>query len=200
MGAMEEGWALPYSEDGQWWWSGDQWLPVRSSGDYRWNGQGWERIPKPRFKDLRLTKWLLVAGCAWLLAAIVPWVILAATHAINKNRFTETDAVLLIVDATITVLLGLVIGLNTHPWKRLVIVAGAGTFVLTMVIYVATNPTGPNSDPQGAPLGYAVVFIALGIAISSLLAVGVLFGLLSERGHGKLTGRSSNQPAQGNRI
>jgi 4-amino-4-deoxy-L-arabinose transferase-like glycosyltransferase len=174
-----------HSEDGRWWWDGDAWLPAYSFDGRRWwNGVSWIPVTAPRTRVWlsRPPRWLLVVCTVWLLAILVPWVVAFVTHPADKHLSAGAGVALAIGDGAVTIIAGALTAFDGYPWRRLPVLVGAAGVLLTLVLYIATNPTGQNSDPQGAPLGYAVAFVAIGVAALLLLSAGVAIGLTIGRG------------------
>jgi hypothetical protein len=120
---------------------------------------------------------LITVRAIWALAIVLPWIAAFIMHPGGWDLSATTVAALAIGNGVVTVVAGGLTSLDGRPWRRLPLLAGAVDIVLTLVFHVATNPTGPNLDPQGAPLGYAVEFVIILVAAVILLVVGILFGL-----------------------
>lgn len=134
-----------------------------------------------RWQPKAPAKWLIVIAVVWMVSILVPWVIVAGTYpdtgSSGGDHITWIVAIALLLGPALAPVMGIALGFDADPLLRMPVLAFGAGFALTMVIYVWTNPTGPNADPQGAPLGYAVIFIAAYIGFAVLLALGLSLGL-----------------------
>jgi hypothetical protein len=136
-----------------------------------------------------------------MVAIFMPWAIVAATYpgtgSSGGDHITWIIAIALLLGPALAPVMGIALGFDGDPWLRMPVLAFGAGFALTMVIYVWTNPTGPNSDPQGAPLGYAVIFIAAYIGFAVLLALGLSLGLFFKVTYRAIKGVRRKPPGTG---
>jgi hypothetical protein len=176
-------------------WNGSAWVRVR------WNGSAWVPVRVLRWRPKAPAKWLIVTAVTWMVTILVPWAIVAGTNpdtgSSGAGHITWTIAFATLLGPALTPLMGIALSFDADPWFRMPAVAFGAGFVLTMVIYVWTNPTGPNSDPQGAPLGYAVIFLAAYIGFAVLLALGLSLGLFFKLIYRAIKGARRKPPTAG---
>jgi hypothetical protein len=118
---------------------------------------------------------------------MVPWVIVASTYHPTHLHWTGLIIFDMVAGPAVTPIMGVMSGVVDFPWRRLPLLAVMGSLALVLVLYVWTNPTGPNSDPQGAPLGYGLALVAAFLGFSILLLVGTSIGTLSRFGYRALS-------------
>jgi hypothetical protein len=193
LGSLEQSEITPklyglHSDNGQWWWDGQSWLPAYSvDGKRWWNGVAWVRTAPKRGsvrairEEPRWLKWSVVPW-AVLLVAWVPSVVVVASHHDSRRTITTVAVVLGAVAAIATMGFGAVLTYRQHwryvAWAILVGTALVGIFVF--FTFAGSQPTNAPDDP-GLGLGAMLVTAATAPAIAMFLYLGGLVGLLFRR-------------------
>ncbi len=171
----------PFSPDGNWWWSGEAWVPVQSKDKrWRWTGVCWQRV-----RRLVWAPWMTVVAVLWFLAlgAWVPAV--GLTNAIAKATAPVVGS--LAVSGGIALGMTVVVGflLGRRGWWRhlgLAVLGGTGAllfwYVVAMIAFA--DPNDPTAD-NAAAVGVIIFAIPTLLIIALLLGVGAGLGRLSRR-------------------
>jgi len=168
------------SSDGEWWWSGERWLPAYTPDrKQRWNGVLWVRAGQRQEVILppRLARW----GIAWLVSLDL-WLVAAVRIGHHSDAWKVLDVWLLGVGASVGLIATLVWGAalgRQRLWLALGLSAFVGTvwtlMVWGMVWLLLTPDTDPIADNEaGASVAILVVPVFLGVATA--LGIGGAMG------------------------
>ena len=193
--------ARRHSPDGEWWWSGSEWLPAWSA-DRRWwfDGLRWTPTRKQglarafRRQVAMLGGWLLV----WLLSLAWSAYVLAVSPDGAPVIPLITGAALLICWVGGSVASGFLLAFHA-AWPSVVLMAGY-VWVLSMAWYVASMLIGPDpagTNDIGAGAGVVILGIPMFLVIGTLVSVGA--GLRAV-GRSVSRRRSEAMPADGPRA
>ncbi|HEX3929963.1 MAG TPA: hypothetical protein VHW64_04625 [Nocardioides sp.] len=169
-----------HSGDGNWWWTGSQWLPARSQdGQWWFNGSSWIRanrahtLPKPTALEWRL-------GIAWAVLwalALVWWGMLDASRpeqgeALSSGLLRSGLALGVLVLAYLPASGYALARARRWPYVGALVLYISALLILLYVIAMLTAPTdGGTSNDTAASAGVVL------LAIPTLLLVAVCVGL-----------------------
>ncbi|WP_415854369.1 hypothetical protein [Sinomonas sp. G460-2] len=169
-----------HSDDGQWWWDGQRWLPALSlDGRWRFDGRAWRRNSQWR----EPSRAVLITGGIWaaalaLWAPVLMMVLPAPSGVLDTGEETVLIAVFVVVVLLATVATGFAVGLATQlRWLWLASVVGAGA---QMVGYVASMvlSDAPSADDFAA-VGSIMLTGPVLLGITALLWAGAGLGRLA---------------------
>jgi nitrate reductase gamma subunit len=177
-----------HSEDGQWWWDGQAWLPAYSVDGKRWfDGVAWARTA-PKRGSLRALR----DGPRWLKWSLIPWAILlvawipsvdvVASHHDSWQVITTIAVALGTLAVIGTMGFGALLGYLRH-WRYLAWAILGGTVLAGMFVFftfAGSQPANAPDDP-GLGLGAMLVTVAMAPVIAAFLWLGGVIGLLFRR-------------------
>ncbi len=175
-----------FSPDGQYWWSGQVWLPaVSADRKWRFDGTSWLRVRRYHPLPTRL----VCFGAVWLVS-LAGWLVAGIGFGVAEgfNHLTSNELAIIGSLAGVAVLATVVWGFLLGRGRRSVWVAPsavAGAAVEIMVFYVAAmvavglSPSGGDQDDTGAGIGIVILGIPMVLVISTLLWLGAGIGIAS---------------------
>jgi hypothetical protein len=169
-----------HSGDGNWWWTGSQWLPARSQdGQWWFNGSSWIRVNRTRtLPKPTALEWML--GIAWAVLwalTLVWWGMLDASRPEPgeplSSGLLRSGLALGVLTLVCMPASGYVLArARRWPYVGALVLYITGLVVVLYVIAMVTAPTGgASSNDTAAGAGVAL------LAIPSLLLVAICVGL-----------------------
>ncbi|WP_422936300.1 hypothetical protein [Sinomonas sp. P47F7] len=183
------------SDDGQWWWDGQRWLPALSpDGRWRFDGRAWRRTSTWR----QPSPAVLISAAVWVatLALWGPTLVMVLPPVPNVAPDPGVEAVLITVFVVVVVLAtaatGFIIGVAAQlRWLWLASVIGAGAqmvgYVASMII--ADTQSGGSADDFAA-VGLIMLTGPVLLGITALLWAGGGLGALARIASRRLANRS----------